>query len=468
MRAQLSRIDLNPLLISLILFILLSTWAISSPVGSAPDESTHLTTAWCYKNFKNNECTQVPNEIYNAGKCFIYDSNQVATCQLNLSGVSVPTAVNEPSFYIKYLAYFLTNNLSESVVIMRISNAFILSVFFLLLFYFSSKKRFYINTYSFLLTSLPLGFYLIPSISTSSWLIILFSILIPLTMKIDLGYKSLFSFLFLALILVVVSNSRNETIVFVLGSFLASGIYLMNLNFVKTQKSKTIITGFLFLNSIFYFLLWQNSKLIEFRIEKISMFETLSRFQSLIIGIFGGWGLGSLEVSLPGLVFVLNFAIILAILFLSLNSKKFNYNLAISLNFMFISLLVIFTLYNSNLRVGEWLQPRYILPLFYPIIFIATYNLICFSFENLKSILKIVIPLQFLVYSFSHFELLKRYTHGSDYTSFNLNFKPKWWWSQDLINYSPMTVLSISLACFALLLILIYKNLFSKTFTQLS
>lgn len=466
MKSLRSQFDLSTFFMAVLLFFLLSTWAISSPVGSSPDESTHLTSAWCLKNFKADECTKVPKSIYSAGKCFIYDNEQVATCSSNISGFESPSSVNKPTIYIKFLTFFLGENINTSVLLMRIANAMIISLFFLLLTFITNKKNIYITYYSLLLTSLPLGFYLIPSISTSSWLIILFTILIPLLIKSNNKILNLISFLILVALVFIINDSRPETLVLVVGSILASGIFLIELYFNFPLKNKYKFGIILSLNFLYFILLWNNSELIKFRPEKITFFETVSRFQSLIIGIFGGWGLGSLEVTLPGIVFIFNFIIIIILIFLSISSASIINNLAIILNLILVSVIIIFSLYNSNLRVGEWLQPRYFLPLFYPIIFITIFNLFQFSYANFKIIIKIIMPLQIFVYSFSHFELLKRYTHGADYFHFNLNNGTKWWWEPEIRIISPMAVLVLSIVCFTMLLGLVYHNLFIKNFTQ--
>lgn len=461
-----SRIYQNPFLISTLLFILLSTWAISSPVGSSPDESTHLTSAWCYKNFKNSECSHVPKEIYNAGKCFIYDSEEVATCQKGVKGFEDPTSVNPPTIYIKFLSILMGDNLSLSVISMRLANALLISIFFVIFFYAISKDKRNILVYSFLVTSLPLGFYLIPSISTSSWLIILFSILIPLLITYKDGNYNSIKYILLILLILIINNSRRETLVLVGGTLLASGIYLLTVNKLFNTRKILMFFTLSILNFLFFLLLWNNTDLIKFRLEKISLFETLSRYQSLLIGNFGGWGLGSLEVSQPGLVFVLNFMIILALLFLSLKSQNLYFQASIFFNFLFISVLTIFTLYNSNLRVGEWVQPRYILPLFYSLMFLAIYDLYYSNFKSFKILVKIIMPLQVIIYSFSHFELIKRYTHGLNYYQLNLDKNPKWWWSQNIFIITPMSVLLISILSYVLLLSLVYLNLFSKKSSQ--
>ena len=121
---------------------------------------------------------------------------------------------------------------------------------------------------------------------------------------------------------------------------------------------------------------------------------------------------------------------------------------------VFIFSIPLFVLTRSNLRVGEWVQPRYILPIFYGLIMLSL--LIILKNSNMISKYSLFIMGAFtnIAYSFAIYTTLRRYTVGLSKFDFNLASNNSWWWDFKFIP-SPFTVYLFSSLSFLILSIFI-------------
>jgi hypothetical protein len=150
---------------------------------------------------------------------------------------------------------------------------------------------------------------------------------------------------------------------------------------------------------------------------------------SLITGVFGGWGLGSLETTLPPITYIGSFVTVIALLFYSFRFIKSSEALSTFLIGLFALIVPFFVLLRSNLRVGEWLQPRYILPIFYVLIGLSLVVIFrSFSAKSLLIIVNVIFFLSSTTFIFALHTFYRRYVEGLD--NFNLFFKAtnSWWW----------------------------------------
>jgi hypothetical protein len=175
--------------------------------------------------------------------------------------------------------------------------------------------------------------------------------------------------------------------------------------------------------------IWSRSNLVNFRESKISSWEIITSLPSIITGVFGGWGLGSLETTMPPVTYVGGFVIVLALLFYGLRFINLPEAVSIFLIGMFAFIVPFFVLLRSNLRVGEWLQPRYILPIFYVLIGLSLIVIFrSFHTKSLTIIVNLIFFLSSITFTFSLHTFYRRYVAGLD--NFNLFFEKtnSWWW----------------------------------------
>ena len=168
---------------------------------------------------------------------------------------------------------------------------------------------------------------------------------------------------------------------------------------------------------------------------------------------------------MPSITFILVISVVLSIIYLSFKYAIYSEIQALVNLIIFAFAIPFFVLVRSNLRVGEWVQPRYILPIFYGILMLSL--LIIIRNINRQNIYTLIVAsmLITLAYAFAFYTTLRRYTIGLSAYDFNLVNESSWWWSFEYIP-SPLFVFIISVTSYSLLFAyitnLVYKELPKK------
>ena len=420
---------------SLLSFFILLGWAVGSPPGSSPDEDLHLTSAWCYSKYQGATCETVPLRLVEVGKCYFKDSGTIATCEKSIPEDEVlPERIYSDKSYYHFLANFVSqDSIDKSTVQMRLANSFFSSISILILVLLTSRLIYLPIIISWLVVNIPLGFFLISSVNPSSWLYIFSFLFLPLTYRIFAEKKRPYLFmtnlLILGLTFLLSLNARPDTLLFasIFGITLLPVIFSSEVKKLRTQIAIYLSTLFI---SIYLMLsIWSRSNLVNFRESKISSWEIVTSLPSIITGVFGGWGLGSLETTMPPVTYVGSFVIVLALLFYGLRFVNLPEAVSIFLIGLFAFIVPFFVSLRSNLRVGEWLQPRYILPIFYVLIGLSLIVIFrSFHEKSLLIIVNLIFFLSSITFTFSLHTFYRRYVVGLD--NFNLFFKKtnSWWW----------------------------------------
>ena len=420
---------------SLLSFFILLGWAVGSPPGSSPDEDLHLTSAWCYSKYQGATCETVPLRLVEVGKCYFKDSGTIATCEKSIPKDEVsPERIYSDKSYYHFLANFVSlDSIDKSTVQMRIANSFFSSISILVIVLLTSRLIYLPIIISWLVVNIPLGFFLLSSVNPSSWLYIFSFLFLPVTYRIfaekNQPYLFMTKLLILGLTFLLSLTARPDTLLFasIFGITLLPVIFSSEVK--KLSNRIAIYLSTLFISIYLMLSIWSRSNLVNFRESKISSWEIVTSLPSIITGVFGGWGLGSLETTMPPVTYVGSFVIVLALLFYGLRFVNLPEAVSIFLIGLFAFIVPFFVVLRSNLRVGEWLQPRYILPIFYVLIGLSL--IVVFRSFHEKSLLIIVNLIFFLssiTFTFSLHTFYRRYVAGLD--NFNLFFEKtnSWWW----------------------------------------
>jgi hypothetical protein len=461
-------------LVGALSFCISASWAIASPPGSSPDEDAHLTTAWCMSKYGMSDCLEVPLRVVESGKCFFLDADNLPTCENVIKKSEVtPERLLTKNIYYKVLGYFVNqDDIDLSIIKMRMINALLSSIVLMIVILLSTKNVSNATIMGWLIVNVPLGFFIISSINSSSWPYIFTSALFPLLYNIfkkDLwSIHVIFKFFFIMILFYISSQVRVDVLLFLVIYLVTFIPILFSSDFnekrtLKFLKNKKILSGFSFILSIFLLKeTWNRSRQVEFRQYEISDWENFTRLPSIITGIFGSWGLGSLEVRMPSITFIIAITVVLSIIFLSFKYANSSEIQALVNLIIFAFAIPFFVLVRSNLRVGEWVQPRYILPIFYGIIMLSL--LILLRHLNRHNIYTLIVTsfLITLAYAFAFYTTLRRYTIGLSAYDFNLVNESSWWWSFVYVP-SPLVVFLFSVTSYFLLFAyvtnLVYKEL---------
>ena len=456
----------------------LGSWAISNPVGSSPDEGTHLVGIWCTELNKSIKCNNLngtanfSSKLSGDDSCYLHDADQSANCLKKQEEIYRElSGFNELSFY-KFFSYFVSDNVEYSVILMRLFNVFIFSICILFSYLYLRQDIFIGTMFSFMVVGLPLGLYLATSISTSSWVVLGAIFFVPFLIEIfsNLSTRAIPLVLLTIMLIYLYTGSRQDGILFLGISLVSSAPIIIreifNLKFLSKLKENRNFIRLVWMTSIFvilygvYFVSLEIGKRAGLgsyaSTQAVTNWDIAYRFTSLISGALGAWGLGSLEVDMPDFVTFSSIIIFFSVIFISLKQSIVETKLTLTLYSYFLIYVIWMFLFKSQLFVGQWLQPRYIIPIMFSLVSLSFVGIKPESYKSYTPQIRIIIFLSTICFAFSLHTNLRRYTHGLDQLYVNLDKNNEWWW--DFLPISPMQVLFIGiLSYFATWILLINR-----------
>jgi hypothetical protein len=171
--------------ISILLFLSLAAWSVSSPIGSGVDADFHLGSIWCARGESKGLCESIDmaaqpeptavvpfmfqmcdgRNIYFWPKCEIAFDNP-STQPIRIA----PSSKQSVYYWTTHL--FASNNVSHSVVLIRLFNSVIASLVFFALMALSSDRLRKAVVISWTLTLVPNGIQLLSGINPRSWAVL--------------------------------------------------------------------------------------------------------------------------------------------------------------------------------------------------------------------------------------------------------------------------------------------------------
>ncbi len=463
--------------VAALLLIALASWALSSPVGSTPDDDYHLTSIWCGLGERPGVCTAgadagervVPRDVAVKAVCYAHKPADSAECQGKDFGedpTDVTTTVRNNSFDQLYppVFYFVMStlvgtNVEISVVAMRILNAVLFVGLATALFLLLPARRRSTLVVSLAITLTPLGMFLIPSTNPSSWAIISAAVLWLALLgyfesegrrKVALGGLAL-------LATVLGAGARADAAVY--AGLAVTVVIILTFRAKRAYLLSTLLpVGLVAIAVAFYAVAGQARASItglaphgDNSINLISLaVVNLLNVPDLWVGVFGHWGLGWLDTALPAVVWVGGFGAFCAALafgFANVNRRKV---IAAALVVAVLWLLPTVLLVQTRATVGGYVQPRYIYPL---IIILAGLALLATRYDaTTLPRFPVLLGVAILagVHAVSLHTNIRRYVTGNDVGGINLN-NSEWWWN---LPVSPMAVWVIGSLAFGGALVL--------------
>lgn len=480
-------------IVPVFLLFALGAWAFASPVGSSPDDDFHLTSIWCANSLNEEFCAPgdspttrtVPAFLLEA-PCFAYDPEQSAVCQNSIDSSMNPTELTSrgnfaggyPPLFYGLMSFFAGDDVQTSVLLMRFVNIALFLALISATYFFLPEKRRGTLVWSWLITSVPFGAFLVASNNPSSWALIgvgiswiaflgfLETTSRPRTMLAILTFVSA----------LIAAGARADAAVYACLGYLVVVILKFKRE-IFTPKFVTF-SGLLLLVCLTLYLSTTQalSALNGFgnpvtavggfggEVESISQ-ETPSTFALLAFnilnspqlweGAFGSWGLGWLDTDMPSIVYLGSLAVFVSVAFIGFGNltKRKVYSLIIVGTALWA--LPVYVLTRGGSHVGIEVQPRYILPL---ILLLAGVLLLKVRSGalNLSRGQAFLVAATLAVSNFValHFNI-RRYVTGIDSMGWNLDADVEWWWTGFI---SPMSVLIIGSISFAIVVFIIAKE----------
>jgi hypothetical protein len=159
----------------------LSGWALSSPIGSSPDDDYHLPSIWCGQGFRDGLCEEdrnpdlvnVPYTTFSNSVCFQFDENKSGVCAYDetltpFSRANLKDNLYPPVYYWT-MSWFATENVATSTITMRIANSILAVLGLAVVIAVLPHHLRRIPLVGILMSAMPLGIFLIASTNPSGW-----------------------------------------------------------------------------------------------------------------------------------------------------------------------------------------------------------------------------------------------------------------------------------------------------------
>lgn len=470
-------------------FVGLGSWALASPVGAAPDDDFHLASIWCAWGEEAGQCEAgasageraVPAEITYSALCFAKQPEQSAACAVsddsNVSTARGNFANSYPPIFYATMGTLVGDDVATSTIMMRMLNALIFVLTFATLFVLLRPGQRGPLFWSAVVTLIPLGVFLIPSVNPSSW-----AILSGLGVWLaTYGYFTAQSrgrriaLAVLAVLLGVMgAGSRGDAAVYVAVAAVVATV----LTFEKSRAwaRRLVLPGILIVIGAFFFLSSNQATgaaavgaAQDFAEPGVvagaadSPFSLLVQnillLPSLWAGNLGTWGLGWIDTKLPATVFIVMIGVFFAVVFWGVHVLERRKAIALAIVALTLAVFPLYVLHGMQARIGDEVQPRYVLPL---LVMFAGVALMGMKRDDLGlgRLQGVVVVLGVsMANALALHTNMRRYITGEDVGSLNLNLNKEWWWSLPI---EPMTVWIAGSASFALFLLGMYALLFSN------
>ena len=183
----------------------------------------------------------------------------------------------------------------------------------------------------------------------------------------------------------------------------------------------------------------------------------LMNVPSLWAGVFGSWGLGWLDTEMPAVVAIGALSVFVAVGFAALRLSSWRKSISVAVVGLVLWLLPTYILVRGGDTVGANVQPRYLLPLIVLLagLLLLTVDRRTFSVSRLQAI---VVGLALgIAQSLALHVNIRRYVTGSDQPGANLDAGYEWWWSA--FPLSPMAIWMLGTLAFAALLVVVLRHL---------
>ncbi len=458
----------------------LLAWAFASPIGAAPDDDYHLVSTWCAVT-DGTTCAAGTDEYHRTVpealldvSCYAQHPEMSAACQDGLDFTGSPNEVTDrgnfyyayPPVYYAVMHAFVSGNIEVSALVMRVVNVLLFVALVTALFLLLPAERRPTLIWMWVLTTVPMGMFLLASNNPSGWAIT----------GVGSGWLALLGYLettgwrkwtlggIAALATLLAAGARGDAAIYavlgigavfiltvprarsawrryalnaVLPTAIAIGAFLL---FLTARQTASGVSGFRTGGGIIG---GDNSQ----NLEGFGRFAyNLLNIPFLWAGNFGQWGLGWLDTSMPAVVSYGTIACLVAVGFVALSrlwGRKLFVVLAAGL---VLWILPVYVLTAGGDLVGESVQPRYVLPLIVLLVGLVLLTRpgtpLVFSRPQLVLVIATLSVTNLVALHIN----LSRYVTGTDNPGLNLDAAPEWWWN---LAISPMTVWIVGSLAFA-------------------
>jgi hypothetical protein len=387
-------------------FIMCAGWALTSPVGSAPDDDYHLSSIWCAQGLGDGVCEAapgnaaallVPANVARAGLCFRFEASINAGCTLAAPGAGAVSALGAvvapgvapmvalthvnnveglyPTAFYTVMSVFVGPDVERSVLNMRLFNILIASLLLAGLLRLTPHGLGSASVLAITVTFIPLGLFITASTNPSSWSVV------------GIGAYWAFAIAFLrhrnwrdrrgillaaatAVSAAMAIGSRVDASTYVV---LATVIALTVSGWRRALKTpgRLVLLGVIVVAAGITYLTVSPVSVIATDGASLGtanagvglLLTNLAYLPVLFQGIVGGWNLGWNDTLMPPYIPVIGTVVVGALLYRGLAAPSRRKLVTAGIAALALVAVPIVFLQTQRLGVGELVQPRYLLPL---------------------------------------------------------------------------------------------------------
>lgn len=455
-----------------LLLLTLCAWAFSSPVGSSPDDDFHLTSIWCATG-DADRCVHepgsgeavVPGAIVSAS-CYSFDPDESAACQDEYDFTGAPDRTTERSnFYGAYppvfhavLSVFVGDDIQVSVLAMRVFLAIVFTAFATALFVLLPRVRRQSLVWGWLLTTVPLGLFLLAATNPSAWAVagVGFGGLALAGYYESRGWRRVGLGAIVVLSAVLAAGSRGDASLYFVIAMAAAVV--LTIHRTRAHLLASILPVAV---AIFCALMFRVSRPAEDVTEGVEPDAGIAAILARVLptaydvpgiwtGIFGdGWGLGWLDTSMPAVVWLGALGCFLGAGIVAAGRMDSRKAIVLLGGVAVLWLLPTAVLVLADESVGENMQPRYLLPLIVLFAWVLFWSPDGRPIRFTRPQLVLVGATLAVAQAVALHLNIGRYIRGFDDLGANLDAGAEWWWDAGL---SPMGVWIVGTLAYAGLL----------------
>jgi hypothetical protein len=380
-----------------------------------------------------------------------------------------------PPVYYAVMNVFVGSDILASVLVMRAVTVVLFIAMFSALFVLLPVARRPALVWGWLITTIPLGIFLLASNNPSSWAMmgVGFAWIALLGYAESTGRRKIALGALFVISVVLAAGSRGDAALYVIVAIGAVGI--LTFSATKAFWRDAILPAAMVVVAALFFLTSRQTASgtqgfggvgatpsgtgAAATADSLSGFGLLAynalNIHGLWAGVFGNWGIGWLDTSMPSLVTFGAVAVFVAIGFGGLVAVSKRKLVVVALLALVLWALPVYVLTRGGDIVGQAVQPRYILPLIVllggMLMLTKGSQRIAFTRSQLVLVVGTLSVVQFVALHMN----IRRYVTGIDGAGLNLNANLEWWWN---IPFSPMVVWIGGSIAYALLAAIVVRE----------
>ncbi|UIN29873.1 DUF2142 domain-containing protein [Microbacterium binotii] len=434
------------ILVPVLAFLTLGAWSFASPVAASPDEDFHMASIWCGLGDREGLCEDpgdpverlIPTAVTTA-TCYAFHADRSAGCWDPAEpGMTLVQRANVDGLYPRVfyaaMSVFASPDIQLSVATMRLVNSAFAVALLTVVFWALPRGLRTPLVVSVTATSVPLGLFVFGSTNPSSWaLLSAATVWITLYASTRTAGRRRLVLLGLALFGAIIGGGARADsaayTVFAVVLALFLGVRSVRQQIVPLTVGAVMIV----VSAAFYLGAAQGSAVVsgldndKGPLSGFQIIMNALNVPTLWTGALGGWGLGWIDTSMPGIVTVMSTFVFAGAFFIGVHRATPRRLVAVGLTVLAMWAVPFLLLYQSRATVGELVQPRYILPLMIIAVGVASMRVSAARAwagpRAITAAVALVIGAAIALHT-----NIRRYTTGVDTQALDPGANAQWWW----------------------------------------